>query len=232
MEDLGRRSLDRGPEKAENCPQSLQHITDPVGSRSLNSTAITDSPAVPSRVPRPALQPQGKESPSLPLDVGQGDALLGDFEVDHGGCGEDVCLQGGRDGLLHGQGSAQGLHAHRAQVQGVAAWGLQTLRWGPARVHRVLWRSPRPWFPLCPEPGAGVPSLCGDLAGLLFEPSGRWAGNVRATEIWGQPQRTLGSSDVCTALGPGPPAGRGGGRQSSFCPVTGAASIPGALALC
>lgn len=31
----------------------------------------------------------------LPLDISQRDALLSDFEVDHGGCGEDVSLKGG-----------------------------------------------------------------------------------------------------------------------------------------
>lgn len=51
--------------------------------------------AIPSTSPCPAQQPQGKGSPLLPLDIRQGDALLGDFEVDHGGCGEDVPFKGG-----------------------------------------------------------------------------------------------------------------------------------------
>lgn len=135
--------------------------------------------AIPSSSPCPALQPQDEGSPLLPLDVGQGDALLGDFEVDHGGRGEDIPLQGGRDGLLHSQGSAQGLHAHRAQIQGMATWGAGAdTALGPCQNPLGEWRSPRPCCSSAQSWGIRVPSCLGNLAGFLFEPSGGWVGAV------------------------------------------------------
>lgn len=56
----------------------------------------------------------------LPLDVGQGDTLLGHSEVHQGGGGQGFQLKGVGDGFLDGWGPAQRLHVHRAEVQDVA----------------------------------------------------------------------------------------------------------------
>lgn len=60
---------------------------------------------------------------SLPLVVGEGDSLGGDFEVDDGGGRRRVGAQRHGGGLLHRLDAGQRLHLHRAQVPHVAGCG-------------------------------------------------------------------------------------------------------------
>ena len=59
-----------------------------------------------------------------PLVVGEGDALGGHLEVDHGGGGQGVGGQGPGGGLLHRLDPRQGLHLHGAQEPHVTGWGV------------------------------------------------------------------------------------------------------------
>lgn len=57
---------------------------------------------------------------SLPLAVGERDALRGHFEVDGGGCRQRVGAQRLPDGLGDGLRPRQRLHVHRVDVEDVA----------------------------------------------------------------------------------------------------------------
>lgn len=59
---------------------------------------------------------------SLPLTVGERDALRGHLEVDGGGVGQRVGGQRLADGLGDGLRPREGLHVHRVDVEDVAGW--------------------------------------------------------------------------------------------------------------
>lgn len=68
----------------------------------------------------PQPRPDRPQRLLLPLDVRQRDSLLRHSEVDEGGCGQRLQLEGGGDGFLDGRRSCERLHAHRVEVQDVA----------------------------------------------------------------------------------------------------------------
>lgn len=68
---------------------------------------------------------------SLPLAVGERDALHRHFEVDGGGGGQGVRLQSQAYRLGDGLRPREGLHVHRVDVEDVTGWG---------QTHQTQWR--------------------------------------------------------------------------------------------
>lgn len=71
---------------------------------------------------------------SLPLAVGERDALHRHFEVDGGGGGQRVRLQSQADRLGDGLRPRERLHVHRVYVEDVTRWGqTQQTHWRRGR---------------------------------------------------------------------------------------------------